>query len=207
MSRFRCVVLAGLPLLLAALTAGCSPYSSVAKIGIKVIGDVVNDADVDKHSKQLIGQPPSMADVEFGPPIRTLEEVNSGRLMMTYPVKEDLLKKFRWTVEVENGRIVALAKLQSDPDGGKDIIKKALMKEKAIGKTAKELQQDSHFQKLTLTLRDRATGNMIRVYDVSGLTDFLGAKSCVLEFGASGAAETIWIVGVPAASDNSSIKS
>jgi hypothetical protein len=205
MSRSRCIVLAGLPMLLIALTSGCNPYTTVAKIGIKVVGEAVNDVDGSEKAKALVGQPVSAADAEFGQPIRTLEEVRSKRVMIVYPVKDDVLKMFRWAVEAENGRIVALSKLQANPDGGKDIAEKLVLKEIAVGKTPQELQDHRFFRNLTLVLRDRATGNFVRVYDVSIVPDFGGAKSCVLEFDASDRCQKVSIVGVPSASAGSAV--
>ena len=69
--------------------------------------------------RKLIGQPLAAADSTFGQRLRTLEEVHTARQMITYPVKDDLLDSYRWAVEAENGRIVALAKLQNNPGGGK----------------------------------------------------------------------------------------
>jgi hypothetical protein len=201
----RRIGLAGAVLLIIS-AAGCNPYSTVANIGIKVVGDAVNDADVSDHARQLIGQPESMANAEFGQPLRTLEEVRSKRAMMIYPVKDDVLSMYRWAVEAQNGKIVALAKLQNDPDDGKDIIEKLVLKELVVGKTPQEIQAKDWFKNLILTLRDRATGQTLRIYDVSNITDFLGSRDCVLEFDASDRCQKIWLVGVPAATPQSRLQ-
>jgi hypothetical protein len=193
-------------LILVALSAGCSPYSTVAKLGIKVVGDAVNDADVADHGNKLVGQPVAAADADFGQRFRTMEEVQSKREMITYPVKDDLLAAYRWVVEAENGKIVALSKMQNNPDGGKDIIKKMVLKEMVIGKTPQEVGVKDYFKKLILTLRDRGTGNMIRVYDVSSIVDFMGARDCVLEFDSSDKCQNIWLVGVPASTAGSNLE-
>lgn len=190
---------------LLASAAGCNPYSTAAKIGIKVVGDVVNDVDMDDRAKQLVGQPLARADATFGQRIRTLQEHNTGRQMITYPVKGDLLDTYRWAIESEAGRIVAIAKLQKNPDGGKSISEKLLLKAIVDGKRPDEIQAHKYFQNLVLTLRDIATGNIIRAYDISLLPAFMGAKYCVLEFDASNTCQTVWIVGAPAASSGSSL--
>jgi hypothetical protein len=189
----------------AVASAGCSPYSTAAKIGIKVVGEVVNDADVKQHANDLVGRPVASADAVFGRRLRTLEEVNTRREVVIYPVKDDLLSMFRWAVEAENGRIVALSKLQNDPDGGKDIAEKIVLKEIVIGKTPKALEAHTYFQKLVLVLRDRAAGDMIRVYDIALIPDFLGAKYCVLRFDGSNTCQEVRIVGVPASTSGSAI--
>lgn len=198
MNRMKYIVSVGLPLLLAALATGCSPISTGAKIGIKVVGDAVHEADVDKHAQDLMGQPVAKADTEFGQRIETAVDTESPRELMVYPVKDDLFHKTRWVVEAENDRIVALAKAEHNPDGGKDIIRKALLDKKLLNKTPAEFQNEKKFSKPVLTLRSKDTGNLIRVYDVKGITDLLGAKYCVLRFDASDRCQDIRLVGVPA---------
>jgi hypothetical protein len=187
------------------LLSGCSPYSTIANIGMKVVGDAVNDADVTDQSNKLIGQPVAAADAAFGARLRTLEEAQTGRTLITYPVKDDLLKSYRWAVEARNGRIVALSKLQSNPDGGKDIAEKLVLKEIVTGKTPQQLQSHDFFKKLVLTLRDRGSGNTIRIYDTSLIPSFMGAKYCVLEFDPSDTCRSVYIVGVPASSPGSTL--
>jgi hypothetical protein len=199
MNRTRCVALAALPLLLVVATVGCEgPWSSVAKIGVKVVGEAVHEVDVDKHAKELVGQPVEKADAEFGQRIETAVDTQSPRELMVYPVKDDLLGKTRWVVEAENSRIVALSKADHNPDGGKDIIKDALLDRKLLNKTPAEFQDEKKFRNPVLTLRSKDTGNLIRVYDVKGITDLLGAKYCVLRFDASDRCQDIRLVGVPA---------
>jgi hypothetical protein len=48
--------------------------------------------------------------------------------------------------------------------------------------------------------------NLIRVYDVKGITDLLGAKYCVLRFDASDRCQDIRLVGIPASTKEDSIK-
>jgi len=93
---------------------------------------------------------------------------------------------------------VALSKGQKDSGGPECIVKQAYLKKKLVGKTADELQSERGFKKLELTLRSRTTGNLVRVYNTTGLTDFLGAKYCVVRFDASDQCEDIRFIGVPA---------
>jgi hypothetical protein len=200
----RCVVIAAAMSTVAA--TGCSPYSTIAKIGMKVVGDAVNDADVSQKSQELLNRSVAAADAALGERLRTFEEVNSRRQMIMYPVKDDLLSKFRWAVEAENGRIVALAKLQNDPDGGKDLAEKLVLKEIVRGKTSEQVQSHDWFKKLVLTLRDCASGNFVRVYDTSVIPSFMGAKYCVLEFDGDNRCQSVRIVGVPASTPGSRLK-
>jgi len=196
-------MLAGIMLSLAA--TGCSPYSTIAKIGIKVVGDAVNDEDVSKMSQQLMGRPVTAADTQFGQRMRTLEEIQTARTLVIYPVKDDLLKMYRWGVEAENDRIVALSKLQNNPDGGKDIAEKLVLDGIVKGKTPQQIQTHKYFQKRVLVLRDTASGDLFRVYDIALIPDFGSAKYCVLRFDASNTCQEVRIVGVPASTPGSSL--
>ena len=189
-------------MLLAAMATGCA---TAAVMGVKVVGNVVQTVDVDTQSKQLLGQPPARADAEVGRRLAPFEDTRSKREMMTYTVQGDVLDQYRWVVEVENNRIVALAKAQFNADGGKDIIKKALLKDKVIGKTPTQIQADDHFKSLTLVLRNRATGNLARAYDITGMTDLLGARYCVLDFDKSDRCTDIRLVGVPSSAGSGAI--
>ncbi len=190
---------------LMSLAAGCNPYSTAAKIGVKVVGQVVNDEDMAQHSKELLGQPAAAADNAFGRSLRTLEEIDTGRQLTTYPVKDDLLNMFRWAVETENGRIVALAKLQNDPGGGEDIASKLVLTELVNGKTPQEVESHEYFKKRVLMLRDRASRDTFRVYDVAMLPEFTGAKYVVLRFDGTSKCREVRIVGVPSSTSGSSV--
>ncbi len=197
------VLLAGVMLSVSA--AGCNPYSTAVKLGVKVVGEGINDADVAQKSKELMGKPVSAADAAFGQRIRTLQELQTGRQLMTYYVKDDLLKSYRWAVEAQNGAIVALSKVQNNPGGGTDIAERLVLKEIVDGKTPQQIQSHKYFQKLILTLRDTSTGYLVRVYDVSGITDFMGSRYCVLGFDAADRCKDVWIVGVPASTSGSAL--
>jgi hypothetical protein len=188
---------------LAIISSGCA---SAAIMGVKVVGHAVDEADVDAHSKKLLGQPPGAADTVFAQRVDTFEDIRTKREMITYPVKGDILSRFRWVVEVENNKIVALAKFQYDADGGKDIVRKAVLGEKVIGKSPQEVQSDHHFKNLTVVLRDRSTGNLVRVYDIRGVADLLGARYCVLNFDSRDRCTDIRLVGVPASAGTGTIK-
>lgn len=190
---------------LSAMAAGCNPVSMVAKIGVKVVGDAVNDADVSQKSQELMGKPVAAADAEFGKRIQTLQESRSTRLMITYPVKDDVLNMFRWAVETERGQIVALAKLQNNPDGGQDLAEKLVLKAIVDGKTPAQVESHDWFKNRVLSLRDPTNGNTYRVYDTSIIPNFMGAKYCVLEFSPGNICQSVRIVGVPASTPGSSL--
>ena len=56
-------------MLLWAAVVGCNPITTGAKYGVRLVGDVVDDADVKQRGKALVGRPVSAADETFGKPI------------------------------------------------------------------------------------------------------------------------------------------
>ena len=193
--------LAGLVLICPA----CSPTSLIKKgikFGVHVVGDEVQEAEVEERGKKLIGQPLRAADAEFGPRIESLADTRSPRVVIAYRVKGDLTDRFRWVVEAENDRIVALAKAIRNADVGKDQVKTFVMKEMIEGKTRSEIESKSTFQKLRLVLRRQNTGRIVCVYDVSGLTDVLEARYCLVEFDETDRMSELRLVTVPATTDD-----
>lgn len=196
-------LLAALPV--CAIATGCNPASSAVQLGVKVVGDVVNDVDASQKSEELIGGSLTSADAAFGERLRTFQEMESRRLLILYPVKDDVLHMFRWAVESENDEIVALSKLQNDPDGGSDIAEKAVLDAAVKGKSAEDIASNEWFQNLVLTLRDVSNGNMVRVYDASIIPNLLGAKYCVLEFDSSDTCQHVRIVGASGSSGSGAL--
>ena len=82
----------------------------------KVVGKVVDDAETQKISQQLAGQPPSAADALLGPRVNVLREVNGSRMWLVYGVKMDPLNSSRNVVVIRNNRIVLVQKVGKDSD-------------------------------------------------------------------------------------------
>jgi len=188
---------------LSMMNLGCA---TAATMGVKLVGSAVHTADVDAQSKKLLGKPMSAADAEFGQRVNTFDDTRSRREMATYKVSGDAFDQYRWVVESQDNRIEAVAKAQFNADMGKDIIQKALLKDKVIGKTPQEIEGHSTFKKLILVVRHRPTGRLVRVYDVRGITDLMGARYCVVDFDKSDRGQGIRLVGVPASAGNSALK-
>jgi len=190
------------------LLAGCSVtsiYKKAIKLGVQAVGDTVQEAELDKRSEELIGRPPGAADAEFGARLDTLADTRSPRVLLVYPVKDDITNSFRWIVETEDDRIVALAKVIRNADIGKDQVKAFIMKERMQGKTVREIESKRQFQKLMLVLRRQSTGRIVRVYDVSGFTDIMEARYCLIEFDEAGRLTELRLVTVPAKTGRSTV--
>ncbi len=165
---------------LAAL-AGCSPVSTAVKLGVHVVGKVVDDAETNKLARQLAGQPPAAADQALGNRLDTLRDVNSDERWLVYPVKLDVLGQSRYVVGVSRGRIVdvQLAKRNSST---LDIPLKLVYEKKVKGKSPAECDAALGMGAPVLVVRSEVSGDMGRLYDPGGIPELSGQKYCVLRF-------------------------
>lgn len=184
-------------------STGC--IATAVVLGGMAVGKPVRDSEASSVANELVGKTPAEADAALGQRIRTLTDTRGPRAMMTYPVKGDTQDSLRWVVEVEDNRIVAVAKVHRDPDGGKSAIEKAGLADQVIGKSEAEIEAHERFRKPTLVLRDRSTGELLQVYDVRDARDLAGAAYCVLGFDADGRCSEIRLVGLSESSGKGAI--
>jgi hypothetical protein len=95
-------------------SGGCSTPSptTVLKIGFKVVGKAVDYVEVVEFENKLICRPVEAATAEFGPPNDVFRDVRGGRRWLGFPVKLDVPDKYRYVVEVDGNRIVAVSKVE-----------------------------------------------------------------------------------------------
>ena len=190
------VILSGI-VLLAFIAGGCRAVPS--SLAMLIVGDVVNDVDVRDRRSKLIGRPVAAADSMFGPRVETLVDVHrKGVSLIFYPVELDLLNSSRYIVELENGKIVVIAKAKKNIDGLEDVIHGENLKRKLIGKTPAQCSVDGELGKPLRTLRSREKGQLLRLYDARHWSDFLGARYCMLRFNSSDRCEGVTLIGVSA---------
>ncbi len=190
------VILSGI-VLLAFIAGGCRAVPG--SLAMLIVGDAVNDADVQDRRSKLIGRSAVEADIMFGSRLETLVDVErTGVSLIVYPVDLDLLDSSRYIVEVEDGVIVVIAKAKKNIDGLEDVIHGANLKRKLIGKTPAECSVAGEFGKPIRTLRSREKGQLLRLYDARHWTDFLGARYCMLRFDSSDRCEGVTLIGVSA---------
>ena len=189
-------VLIGLAVVFAAFAAsGCraSPFSLAGM----VVGDLVNDSDVNNRRPKLMGRPETASDNMFGARLETFDDVErQGVSMIAYPVKLDVLGTSRYVVEVADGKIVTLAKTKQNIDGSENMVKAASLKKKLIGKTPAQCSAEGELGEPLRTLRSREKDQLLRIYDVKNWTNLRGARYCVLRFGTGDLCEDIKLVGV-----------
>jgi hypothetical protein len=185
---------------------GCSAtsmYKKAATIGLDLVGDAIDDHEVEQESQVLLGQPAAAADQRHGQPLRVLLDLQTRREVRVYPIRGALLGHGRWVLEVDGGRIAAVSKAKVNPELGKDALKATALDKLVAGKSPAEIQRieivgEHYFRKSPRVLRNMPAGNLLRVYDVTSFTDVLGARLLVLEFDAADRCRELRFVGIPA---------
>jgi len=158
-------------LTLAALGSGCSPIGTGAKLGVRLVGDVIDDADVKERGEALIGRPVTAADETFGPTIDVFKDVHSARCWRTYPVKLDVLDRQRYVVEVLSNKVVSVSKAAKS-SRNVDIPRALILKEKVKGKSPQECEAKLELGRPLLAARSENNKRLIQLYDASMVTDF-----------------------------------
>ncbi len=178
------------------LLGGCRAHP--VSLGTMIVGDMVNDADVEKRAKILMNQPVAAADEMFGARLETLEDTTADRKLVLYPVKMDLLNTERYAVEVVNNTITAVSRMKRNIDGSENVLKQMQLEDKLMGKGPKECEEAAEFKSPVLIARSREKGEMVHVYDVRNWTNTRGARYCVLRFDKEYACTGVDMIGVSA---------
>jgi hypothetical protein len=169
-----------LPFLLLAVT-GCNPVTTMAKIGVRLVGDVIEDEDVKQRGEALVGRPVSAADEMFGPPVDVFNDVHGGRCWRTYPVKFDVLGRQRYVVEARGGRIVSVSK--ADKNTRKlDVPRALILKEKVRGDSPQECEAHLELGRPLLTARSEKTNCLVQLYEAGTVTDLGTPHYCIVRF-------------------------
>jgi hypothetical protein len=194
-TSYKVCLLAAVPLALLAVGCRAHPVS----LAVMLIGEAVDDADVENKAAELVGKEVSLANLMLGEQLEALDDTGRhGRAMFVYPVKGDMLNSSRYVVEASNGTVVALTKTKQNIDGAEDVIKAVDLKTRVIGETPAGCRTRGDLGRPILVLRDRADGTLVRVYDVRNWTNLRGARYCVLRFDHNDRCEQVNLVGVSA---------
>lgn len=177
-----CRMMLSVPVLLMLVCSGCSsPASTAAKIGMHVVGMVVDDEETKKLGQQLLGQPPAAADAVLGQEIDALRDVNSPREWLIYPVKLDILNTQRYVVELAQGVIVAVEMVKKSTSEI-DIPVKLYLEAKVKGKPIEQCPAALGLGQPMLTLRSMASGQLIQIYDATLVKELSSPHYCILRF-------------------------
>jgi hypothetical protein len=191
----RCIAWA-MPLLLV-FAAGCNPVTTGAKLGVRLVGDVVDDDDVKQRGKALVGRPVSAVDEMCGTPIDVFKDVRSDRRWRTYPVKLDVLGRQRYVVEVLAGKVVSVSK--AEKSGRKVDIPRALMlKDKVKGKSPQECEAKLELGRPLLAARSEKTKRSVQLYEAGMVTDLGTPHYCIVRFDPNDRCDDLEFVAVGA---------
>jgi hypothetical protein len=170
-----------LAVLVSVLAAGCSPVSTGVKLGVKVAGKVINDAETQKISQQLVGQPPSAADALLGPRVNVLREVNGSRMWLVYGVKMDPLKSNRYVVAVQKNRIVLVQMVGKDSDKV-GIARGLYYLSKAKGKTPAEVTAALGMGAPVMVVQSETPPQLCHLYDARMIEGLSSEAFCIVRF-------------------------
>jgi hypothetical protein len=173
--------ISGMALCCFVVLAGCSPISTGVKLGVKVAGKVIDDAETQKISQQLAGQPPSAADALLGPRVNVLREVNGNRMWLVYDVKMDPLKSSRNVVVIRNNRIVLVQKVGKDSD--KVAIARGLYYlAKVKGKTPAEATAALGMGAPVMVVQSETPRQLCHLYDARMVEGLSSEAYCIARF-------------------------
>jgi hypothetical protein len=194
-------------LLLLLVAAGCSsnPATSVVSIGAKVVGKVVEDEETQKVAAELVGASAGAADARLGNRADTLQDINSPRQWLIYPVKYDVLGNLRYVVEVTGNKVIAVAMVEKG-GGELDLPRKLYYEEKVKGKTPPECQAALNMGPPLLTVRSMNTGQYGQLYDARLDKELSCPQYCVLRFDDDQRCSGVNVVEVSASSNSNPLR-
>jgi len=167
--------------ILLAFAAGCNPVKTGAKLGVRLVGEVIEDIDVKQRGESLVGRPVSAADEAFGKPVDVFKDVRGERRWRTYPVKLDLLGRQRYVIESLNDRIASVSK--AEKSGRKvDIPRGLILKEMVKGKSSQECEAKLEFGRPLLAVRSENTRRLVQLYDAGMITDLGTPHYCIVRY-------------------------
>ena len=177
---------------------GCITASVL--LATAVVGQSIKDADIKKRGKELVGKGPDAADAALGPRLETLLDTRrTGRELLLYSVKDAEPGTAYYVAEVENGKVIALAKQVRDDKAVQETVRKTGLDKKLIGKSPSECEREAELGEPVLVLRSRETGQSVRVYDPLERKTFGGAPHCVLRFDGEDRCMRINLIGLHSA--------
>ncbi len=185
-------------MLLAATGTFSTGCITAAGIGVKLVGKAVDAADVKEHEKELLGAELAAADAKFGERLDTLRDLNSDLSWVIYPVKQDILGKDRYVVEVAAARIVALSRTEKNSDPKRDIPRALIIRSRVKGKPPAECASQLDMGNPLLSVRSDATALLSQIYDARHFKELGSPDYCILRFDEQGLCKDVEFLGIGA---------
>ena len=188
MSRPRSFAATAVVLLVAALAiGGCRATPIGATVGL--VGFAANEVDVREKAEELMGASTEMADASLGRPMDVFRGEGPGREWRMYAVQYDALKKYRYVLEMRDGRVIAISKVDRRCDIALDMATRAILDDEVEGYTPQQCQANLEQGPPLLSVRSAATGQLVQLYDASAITEIQRPYYISLWFGPSGTCE------------------
>ncbi len=167
--------------ILVVFAAGCNPVKTGVKLGVRLVGEVVEDVDVKQRGDSLVGRPVSAADEAFGQPLDVFKDVRGERRWRTYPVKLDVLGRQHYVVEALNDKIASVSKAEKS-SRKVDIPRGLILKEMVKGKGPQECEAKLEFGGPLLVVRSQNTRRLVQLYDAGMITDLGTPHYCIVRY-------------------------
>ena len=182
---------------LVATAAGCRLHP--ISLAVSLIGEAVDDRDVQQRKPLLLGKDAAAADEMFGARHDTLVDDATNDKWLIYGERGERFSESFYVVETSaENRITGLLKCKWNTDGLEDVRKTKHLERIVYGKTPAECEADADLGEPALTMHSESSGAAARFYRVRDLVHTGGAHYCVLVFGRRGLREEVSIIGMTA---------
>ena len=190
------VMLAGMmPALMLGLGCRAHPIS----LTMTLVGDVVDQIDVEELEPLLIGENSATADDTFGPRHDTLlDQRGDGKWLVYADHGEKLVESFYVVELCAEDRITNLFKCKRNIDGLEDLQKVRDLERHTIGAKRAECEEALDAGEPIYHMLSTATGYDAWFYDVRNLTHTRQARYCILCFDPNGNCWEVRMLGVTA---------
>lgn len=181
------------------LLAGCS--ASPMGAAVTIAGAAINDMDVKDRAKTLMGASASQCDTELGQPLDVYRSEQPARDWRVYGVKHDLLGKYRYVIELDRNKVIAVSKAERHGDVIVDAATSAYFSDKCKGKSLQGCQ-DSVGTPPVLTARNVTTGQLVQLYDARLVKGVQRSYYAVIRFNPDGMCSEVKVVKVAASTES-----
>ncbi|MFH0982126.1 MAG: hypothetical protein V2A79_11360 [Planctomycetota bacterium] len=181
----------------AALVAGCRLHP--ISLAISLVGEAVDDHDVQQRKPLLLGKGAAAGDEMFGQRHDTLVDDAAGTQWLIYREPGESFSESFYVVETgPDGHITGLFKCKRNADGLEDVEKTKYLAALVYGKTLRECEAEAKLGEPVFTMHSALSGAAARFYDARGWTHPGAARYCVLIFSAANLCEEVRFIGITA---------
>ncbi len=203
MSRSRCFATMAVVVLTALAVGGCRATPIGATVGL--VGFAVDEVDVREKSEELMGVSAATADAILGPPQDIFQSQRPPREWRMYPVKYDALGKYRYLLEMGDGQVIAISKVDRSCDLALDTATRAIVDDEVEGYTPEQCEANLERGPPLLSVRSVGTGQLVQLYDASVITEIQRPYYMSLWFGLDGTCEEIKMGEIAASTEDEAL--